>query len=286
MKARYSCHLALFALLLLLNATQTVFANETSWQEVAPGAHLRLITANKQSNEGYVHAAVQLRMEQGLKTYWRIPGETGIPMVADWSGSHNIESATIMWPMPTRSMDYDVMDYVYEGDLIFPLQVTLSNDEQMGTLNARLNLGICSDICVPVLWKGSLQIDLEKPSTGHAFRIQAAYAKVPIEDDRADAPFEKMGYNVALDQFITLPAADPLTNKTLILDLPKSLLLFDLPHSDPESGLLTVESLADFDLSTLVGQQIRLTYDSAVGPFTKLVKIETLSRVDLLSENK
>lgn len=286
MKARYSCHLALFALLLLLNATQTVFANETPWQEVAPGAELRLISANKMSGDGYVHAAIQLRMEPGLKTYWRIPGETGIPMIANWEGSTNVKTAKMLWPMPTRSLAYEVMDYIYEGDLTIPLQVLLATDDRNAILNARLNLGICSDICVPVLWKGALQIDLEKPSTGHAFRIQAAYAKVPIEDDRADAPFEKMGYDVALDQFITLPAADPLTNETLILDLPKSLLLFDLPHSDPESGLLTVESLADFDLSTLVGQQIRLTYDSAVGPFTKLVKIEALSRVDLLSENK
>lgn len=286
MKARYSCYFAMLALLLLLNATQTVLANETPWQEVAPGAQLRLISANKQSQEGYVHAAVQLRMAPGLKTYWRIPGETGIPLVANWDGSTNIEDATIMWPMPTRSMDYDVMDYVYEGDLTIPLQVELLDQNRTAILNTRLNLGICSDICVPVLWKGVLPIDLNSPSAGHSFRITAAYANVPIEDDRADAPFDVIGYDAEFDRLVMRPSKDPLSNKTLILDLPKSSLLFDLPHSDPESGLLTVESLVEFDLSTLIDQQVTLTYDSVDGPFTKLVKIEALSRVDLLKENK
>jgi len=50
--------------------------------------------------------------------------------------------------------------------------------------------------------------------------------------------------------------------------------------SEPETRFMTVASLTDFDLSTLVDRKIRLTYDSADGPFTTLIKVEALSRVD------
>ncbi|WP_299348963.1 protein-disulfide reductase DsbD domain-containing protein [uncultured Maritalea sp.] len=280
MNARYTCYFALMAVILLLNATQTVFASETEWQEVAPGAQLRLISSNRLSADGHVEAAMQLRMAPGLKTYWRVPGETGIPLVATWLGSSNVLKGSFDWPFPKRSLDYGVMDYVFEGDITVPLKLALIDNSQTAKLVAALNLGICSDICIPVRWTGRLDIDLQKASAGHAFRINAAYANVPAQDDRVHAPFSRIGYDAQSNRLVMARAADPLSNESLIVDLPKNTLLFDAPHSAPELGLMTVASLTDFDLSTLVDQQIRLTYDSAEGPFTKMVRVEGLSVVD------
>lgn len=280
MNARFTCYFAMLALILLLNATHTVYASETAWQEVAPGAHLRMITSNNLSTDGQVEAAVQLRMEAGLKTYWRIPGETGIPLIASWEGSTNVALGTFSWPIPKRSLDYGVMDYVFEGDLTVPLNISLKDPKKRAILAATLNLGICSDICVPVRWSGRLNIDLEKPSPGNAFRIMAAYSHVPTNDFRSSAPFQRIAYDPKIDRLVFVPAADPISNASLILDLPNNMLLFDMPQSTLDSGLMTVASLTDFDLSTLIDQQIRLTYDSAEGPFTKLVKVEALSMVD------
>lgn len=280
MNTRYSCYFALLGLLLLLNSAQTVFAGETAWEDVAPGAQLRLISSNQLSKQGYVDAAIQLRMEPGWKTYWRIPGESGIPLTASWDGSTNINTSVLQWPIPKRTLDYGVMDYVFEGDLTIPLKITLADLDKSAILNARLVLGICSDICVPVLWNGQLEIDLNKPSAGHAFRVTAAYAYVPVLDDRSGAPFARVGYSAELDKLVLAASTDPLSNATLILDLPKTALLFDMPQSGPELGTMTVASLVNYDLSTLVNQNIRLTYDSAEGPFTKLVQVEVLLKVD------
>lgn len=268
------------ALILLLIATQTVFASETPWQELAPGAQLRLISSNKLSEKGQVLAAVQIHMAPGLKTYWRIPGETGIPLSANWQGSENVETGSFEWPFPKRIMDYGVMDYVLEGDVTVPLNIVLTDQSANALLVGVLNLGICSDICVPVRWKGELAIDLAKPSPANAFRIQTAYAQVPVLDERANAPFARVGFDADLNQLVLAQAKDPVSNLSLIVDLPKTSLLFDLPQSGPESTFMTVENLTDFDLSTLVDQQIRLTYDSAEGPYTKLVQVEALDRVD------
>jgi len=280
MNARYTCYAALLLLILMLNLSQTAFASETAWQEVAPGAQMRLISSNKLSDEGHVDAAIQLRMAPGLKTYWRVPGETGIPMVGSWDGSSNVEMGSMVWPFPKRVLDYDVMDYVLEGDVTVPLHISLKNNSKTADLVAVLNLGICSNVCVPVRWTGRLDIDLSKPSAGHAFRIVAAHVHVPIDDQRPDAPFGRIGYDADRGMLVIVPASDPLSNSSLILDLPNDSLLFDMPHSEPESRFMTVASLTDFDLSTLVDRKIRLTYDSADGPFTTLIKVEALSRVD------
>jgi len=280
MNTRIAYRFALVALTLLLNATHSVLASETAWQEVAPGAQLRLISSNNVSEQGNVEAALQIRMAPGLKTYWRVPGETGIPLSANWQGSKNVETGTFKWPFPKRVLDYGVMDYVLEGDITVPLNIALTDQNSNALLVAELNLGICSDICVPVRWNGELDINLNNPSSSNAFRIRAALAQVPVLDQRENAPFQQVGYDAENNQLILLQAPDQVANLSLIVDLPKTTLLFDMPHSGPESRVMTVATLTDFDLSTLVDQEIRLTYDSADGPFTKLVIVEALHRVD------
>ncbi|MGJ8529758.1 protein-disulfide reductase DsbD domain-containing protein [Maritalea sp.] len=274
------CQLALFALVLFLAVSQSVYANQTAWTEIAPGAKMRLISTNKLSADNEVTAAIEMQLAPGWKTYWRIPGETGIPMVANWNGSQNVGATTFHWPMPKRSLAYGVMDYVYEGDVTIPLTVQLDSPNELAQLAGQINLGVCSDICVPVLWKGALEIDTEKPAAGHAFRLMSASANVPKADERPNAPFEKVGYDKLSDKLVFQPANDPLSNSSLIFDLPKSSLLFDMPHSRPESGTMTIAALSRFDLSSLVGKHVRLTYDSQDGPFTKLVAVKAVRIVD------
>ncbi len=280
MYTRYLCQTALFALILFLAVSQSVYANETAWTEVAPGAKMRLISTNKLTSDNEIAAAIELKLAPGWKTYWRIPGETGIPMVTNWSGSQNVDATTLHWPMPERSLDYDVMDYVYEGDVTIPLTVQLQNPNELAHLTGMINLGVCSDICVPVLWKGSLEIDIEKPSAGHEFRLMSANANVPQADERPQAPFGRIGYDQQSDSLVFQPATDPLSNSSLIFDLPKNSLLFDVPQFRPESGTISVATLTRFDLTSLVGQNVRLTYDSEAGPFTKLVAVEVVKLID------
>jgi DsbC/DsbD-like thiol-disulfide interchange protein len=261
-------------------STQTVAAAKTSWETLTPGAEIRLITSNKKDEEGFVWAAIEIALDEGFKTYWRTPGETGIPMQIDWSASKAVETLHAEWPMPLREVSYGYLDYVYYDRVSFPLKLQLSEGANKATLNLSLNLGVCSNVCIPVRWQGDLKIDLAKPSVAGDFQIKSARALVPVLDEREDAPFNAVYLDKDAKTLLVEAARDPLSNKTLILDLPHSALLFGLPHSRPESDLLSVESLGETDLSTLLGEEIRLIYDSETGPFMQLVKIELLKKVD------
>ena len=50
---------------------------------------------------GHQMAGLSLTLSPGWKTYWRSPGEAGIPPLFDWSGSDNIASVRLHWPSPS-----------------------------------------------------------------------------------------------------------------------------------------------------------------------------------------
>lgn len=272
----------LFAILFCLFSvsTQTVAAAQTSWQVLTPGAEIRLITSNKLDGDGFVWAAIEISLDKGFKTYWQNPGETGIPMQIDWAAAQNVRALSALWPFPTREESYGFLDYVYYDQLNVPLKLQLEEGAQRAVLDLALFLGVCSDVCIPVKWQGRLEIDLAKPSFSNAFRVQSALVNVPAIANADEALFRSVSLDAENNVLEIKKSSDERANTSLIVDLPHSSLLFGLPHSRPESDLLSVESLGKTDLSTLVGEEIRLIYDSERGPFEQLIKIELLKKVD------
>ncbi|RME94510.1 MAG: cytochrome C biogenesis protein, partial [Alphaproteobacteria bacterium] len=100
---------ALFSALLLpllLSWAAPAVAGETSWAE-ALHARSRLITATEHTDGAArrLVAGIHVQLEKGWKTYWRSPGDAGLPPSFDWSGSRNVKSATVLWPAPKRFPD-------------------------------------------------------------------------------------------------------------------------------------------------------------------------------------
>src|SRR5579862_6591835 len=89
--------LVLFALVTL--AAAPALAAATPWQDIAPGARARLISSDTLVN-GATLAGLELDLPQTSNTYWRIPGEGGIPTVIDFSASQGVSAPTIVWPFP------------------------------------------------------------------------------------------------------------------------------------------------------------------------------------------
>src|SRR3984893_14986966 len=70
-------------------------------------AGMRLIAGSvmKSADATYLHAGVEIRLDAGWKTYWRDPGDSGVPPTFDFSGSENVKSVTVEWPAPERFPD-------------------------------------------------------------------------------------------------------------------------------------------------------------------------------------
>src|SRR5690349_11425297 len=63
----------------------------------AQGFHsqVRLLSGGKQG-EGWL-SGIEIKLDQGFKTYWRNPGESGLPPSFDWSASENVEKVEVQW---------------------------------------------------------------------------------------------------------------------------------------------------------------------------------------------
>ncbi len=175
--------LVLFALLSALPA----FALETAWS----GAdHMRAKILSAVQTIGSFDsfdAALNIRMDEGWHSYWRTPGDSGLPPRFDWSGSENIESVNVLYPVPKRFDEYGLYTFGYAGDAVFPLQVNLKEPGKTAKLALALETMVCKDICIPQ----NLSVSLDIPAgagedSGAVAQIKYAARQIPVAGDTKD----------------------------------------------------------------------------------------------------
>lgn len=142
---------------------------------VAPGA-------------GRLSAGLHLDLEPGWKTYWRSPGEVGLPPEIDWSASSNVADVRMLYPAPTRFQAFEIENFGYDREVLFPLEVTLERPGEVARLAIEARLLVCAEICVPE----TVSLALEVPPGGGVDREAAAEiaawaARVPEEGGAARA---------------------------------------------------------------------------------------------------
>ena len=102
-----------------------------------------------QMDSGAHMAAVDLTLAPGWKTYWRSPGDAGIPPSFDWSGSENVKSVRIHWPAPSVFETNGMQTIGYHDHLLLPIEVTPINLSLPVKLKVTVDLGVCDEICLP-----------------------------------------------------------------------------------------------------------------------------------------
>ena len=102
-----------------------------------------------QMENGGRMAAVELQLAPGWKTYWRSPGDAGIPPTFDWSGSENVKSVHIHWPAPEVFEANGMQTIGYHERLVLPVEVTPEDPSRPVRLSVEMSLGVCDEICMP-----------------------------------------------------------------------------------------------------------------------------------------
>ncbi len=120
-------------------------------------------------------AAVELALKPGFKTYWRYPGDSGVPPQFTWTGSQNLRSAEILWPAPIRFSDASGQSIGYSGSVSF--MVRLVPEDQSKPVLARLAMdyAVCEKLCLPA--RGTAELSLA-PSARHG-QAEAMLRTVP-----------------------------------------------------------------------------------------------------------
>ncbi len=129
-----------------------------------------------QTANGTLQGALRLKLKDGWKTYWRAPGDAGIPPQFNWKGSGNVQDVSITWPAPSVIDQNGLRSIGYEDELVLPVEITPKNPAKPVRLRGEMDLGVCKDVCVP----GRLDIDhtLRADADRHPM-IAAALAQRP-----------------------------------------------------------------------------------------------------------
>lgn len=122
-------------------------------------------------------AGIEIALDRGFKTYWRHPGESGLPPAFDWSGSANLASVEVLWPAPRRFDDAGGVAYGWEAGVVLPLRVTPREPGRPVRLALRFDYGVCKDICIPA--RAELALALEPGGSAPSPAIERALAAVP-----------------------------------------------------------------------------------------------------------
>ena len=102
------------------------------------------------AEDGSHIAALRFTLQDGWKTYWRSPGDAGIPPQFDWRGSRNLSAVEVTWPTPKPMDQGGVRTIGYTRELILPLRLTPKAAGRAIKLRGEIDMGVCSDICIPV----------------------------------------------------------------------------------------------------------------------------------------
>src|SRR5215470_18676575 len=132
-------------------------ADASSWDGDARSA-MRLLAGSPLGADGLLRAGVEIRLATGWKTYWRYPGDSGVPPVFDFSKSENVKSVSILWPAPHRFTDDGGASIGYKGGVIFPVHVVPANPNRPTTLRAAISYAVCEKLCVPARGQATLEL--------------------------------------------------------------------------------------------------------------------------------
>ena len=170
---------------LAMTVAATSHAADSTGEWVStPYSKARIISAGPGSEPSRKtwQIGVQITLKPGWKTYWRVPGDAGVPPVFDWSKSSNVDDVRLEWPVPGRYVDEYATAIGYTDEIVFPVTVVAQDPSKPVKANLDLAYAVCKDICLPA--QATLTLDLTESSTrdsaGHKSVIAEYKKRVPM----------------------------------------------------------------------------------------------------------
>jgi len=163
------------ALASVLSLAETASAGDASRWEESFHSRARLVAGGASAVGHWV--GIEILLDPGFKTYWRDPGESGLPPRFDWTGSTNTGAIEMSWPAPTRAEDAGGIAHIYSERVVFPTRVRAADPGRPIDLHLNLEYGVCKEICIPA--QATLDLVLDKGDGPHRGTIEQALALVP-----------------------------------------------------------------------------------------------------------
>lgn len=175
------CQASVFVASLVLSAavtTSSQAADASRWDGDWRST-VRLIagTTVGQQDMRILRAGIEIRLGPSWKTYWRYPGDAGVPPRFDFAGSENVKAVTVLWPAPQLFTDEGVNLIGYKGEVILPLRIVPEDERKAVAVRLNLDYGICEKLCI--LAEAKIELVLPDKESPHEVALAEAEARVP-----------------------------------------------------------------------------------------------------------
>src|SRR5471032_2560345 len=172
MRAALGLAITVFVLSLAIEARAQ---DASAWQRDGHSA-LRLLAGSRSG--AVLLGGIAIELQPGWKTYWRTPGDSGVPPRFDFSKSDNIEAVTVLWPAPLKFDDgAGGHSLGYHDQIVLPLRIVAKNTDKPVTLRADINYAVCEKLCVPV--EASVELPFTSVASTEDGALSAALDTVP-----------------------------------------------------------------------------------------------------------
>ncbi len=132
------------------------------WAGPADGVVELEVLSGWRTSDGTHMAGLRIQLAPGWKTYWRAPGDGGIPPRFGWQGSENLGAVAFHWPVPEVHDQNGLRSIGYSGVVVIPVELSLDDAGADARMRGQVQIGVCEEICVPVL----LDFDAVLPTDG------------------------------------------------------------------------------------------------------------------------
>jgi len=192
--------------IVVLLATPARTADDSPWREDSHSA-FRLIAGANKEDAPTVRAGIEIKLAPGWKTYWRYPGDSGMPPRFDFSGSENLATAKVLYPAPHLFSDESGNSLGYKDNVTFPVQVTPKHPGKPVRLRVKLDYAICEKLCIPV--EGSAELALAAGASAQDATLSAAEARVPAKVSAAQIGLTTRRVNNAFKPLVMVDLKAP-----------------------------------------------------------------------------
>ncbi|MFO1328275.1 MAG: protein-disulfide reductase DsbD family protein [Rubrivivax sp.] len=141
-------------------------------------------------------------------TYWKNPGDSGLPTRLEWQLPPGASAGDIQWPTPKKLPVGPLMNFGYDGRVLLPVPLTVSQLPAGDTLQVRLKAEwlVCKDVCIPESGEFSLSLPVRAATAAQAALFAAAQAAAPQPVPGATAQARVEGSQLVVEA-TGLPAA-------------------------------------------------------------------------------
>ena len=256
--------LAFFWLVIVSFMTsQAAIAAQSSWLET-DFVKMRLLSASQTAGtSGIVSLGLEMRLESGWKTYWRSPGDAGLPPRIMLDDSYMAGAkAELFHPLPKRFSLFGLDTFGYGERVVFPIDLHLADIAQAGTISMMVEALVCSDICVPI--QGALSLSLPQGShepSPHSQELAKWRSQLPPSDPDALALYQISANNGDDNgrRQIAVVLAEPAQVHDIIIEAPAGF-SFAPPEKQSDTRYLIRQIAGEPPLA--IGQIVTVTVDA------------------------